>query len=744
MQWLAKLNRALGLVSGLVLAVLVVSSVACDKSGSTKPDDEKSKKEESMELPESLDGPMIPRKGEEFDPALVRVAEEEPNLETLARIDKCAECHQPQVEQWRDSMHRFASFNNPMYRLAFDKFVEDNGEEMGPFCSGCHDPIPLLKGRSSTKVVPDSKGAHAGITCNTCHGVKEATKDGNGSFTLTTSEVPIPKEGDDESLQKHLDRVGMDALRSDALCISCHRGFLSPATGHQVFILGFDEFGPWRRSVWNDNQVTRIDEKIESQSCVDCHMPEDSETGFHSHRFAGGHTTMAEMIDSDEQLEEVRTMIENAATIDVAAAGVGKKRFPSDREKFSVEPGERFWFDVVVRNVDGGHNFPGGQRDLRDTWIEATLHDADGNLLAEAGVDHRESGDDKSAHRLRALLLTVEAQKEQTHTVAHFRTKAYDHTIEPRNAGLARYAWTIPESLSEDDFPLEIRARLQHRRLSKGFQKDTCEATKSGRGKAFLDATEKHLDVRPDPCLQQPITKLVEDTAEVYTDRFEPGDNKPEWKRWFARGLAMQGHLSERLDEAHDSFKQAAEALESSDLDKSAKDYRKAMILVGRAQVMARQRRHLEALDLFDEAEALVPGHPAIFVGRGDAYANVWQFDKAVAEYEKAAEKVDGDRVWRKLAIGRGSMGKYAEAIRAAQKGLPIEPRDADLLRSQMIALRNLDVPEKWAEMAADAYDTFKKDEEAHLIRAECSDRSEVCRLERLPIHTHQMESAEN
>ncbi|MFB6350572.1 MAG: hypothetical protein ABEN55_09880, partial [Bradymonadaceae bacterium] len=79
----------------------------------------------------------------------------------------------------------------------------------------------------------------------------------------------------------------------------------------------------------------------------------------------------------------------------------------------------------------------------------------------------------------------------------------------------------------------------------------------------------------------------------------------------------------------------------------------------------------------------------------------------------------------------------------AAQKGLAIESRDPDLLRSQMIALRNLDVPKSWREAAAEAFDRYKADEEAHQLRAECSDRSEICRLERLPVHTHQMESVD-
>jgi tetratricopeptide (TPR) repeat protein len=729
------------------LILLLLAATACERGGSQKSADEPDeppKSEQPLEQPpKSVDGPMIPAKGGEFAPSLARVASDDPNVEHLTQKEECAECHAEIVEEWSDSMHAFASFNNPLYRKAFDDFVAENGHEKGNFCAGCHDPAPMLQGKIGQKVEPDLKSAHAGVTCNTCHGVTEATKDGNGSYTLTTSEIPIPKEGDDESLAKHKERAAMPALKSDAMCVSCHRGFLSPATGHDVFILGFDEFGPWRRSGWAGNRVTRVDEKVADQSCTDCHMPKDPDTGHASHRFPGGHTTFADMIDSAEQMEAVREMIEDAASIDVAAAGEGGERFPSDPGELAVESGTDFWVDVVVRNLKGGHNFPGGQRDLRDTWIKVTVTDADGQVLAEAGGDHRQTGDELSAHRLRALLLSSSAETEKTHSVAHFRTKAYDHTIGPRNAELARYAWQVPESFDPARFPLTVEATLLHRRVSKTFQSDICQASKTERGRAFLAETTEQFGVSPDPCIEQPVTTLVSDTATVGPDGFAAGDNKPEWKRWFDRGLALQSHLSERLDEAIASFDRSIARLEASELGEDAREHRRAMGLVGQAQVMARQRRHKEAISVFDEAEELIGEHPAIFVGRGDAYAKVWQFDEAVDEYRRAAEMADDDRVWRKLAVGLGSLGRHRESLTAAQQGLEIEPRDPDLLRSQMIAVRKLDTPDDWKERAAEAFNAFKRDEEAHLLKAECSDRSEVCQLERLPVHTHEMESAE-
>lgn len=734
------------LAVGSLALYVVAFSAACDREGessseSTAEREKSEQSEEEPEPPETVDGPAIPREGGRFAPSLIRSVEEEPDAEVLTEVERCAECHSEIVDQWRDSMHRWASFNNPLYRIAFDDFVEANGHETGKFCAGCHDPVPLFEGKIGAEVSPELESAYAGVTCNTCHGIREATQVGNASLSLTTSEVPVPRDDEPGSLEEHKERLAPDVLDSNAACTSCHRGFLSPATGHEVFILGFDELGPWRRSGWGGSRVTRIDEPVADKDCVDCHMPKSEGSDVRSHRFVGGHTTGGRMFDSDEQVEAIRRLLEDVASIDVAAVGKGKDRFPVDADAFGLEPGGRFWFDVVVRNLGGGHNLPGGQRDLRDTWFEVLVRDNDGELVAEAGRDHGETGEDKSAHRLRKLVLTEEADKQKTHSVAHFRTAAYDRTITPRNAELTRYAWQLPEDFSDRRLPLTVEVRLVHRRLTESFHGESCEAAKTERGEAFLQGAKKHNGVEPDPCVEQPLTVMATDTAELHADRFFPGENKLGWKRWFDRGLALQGHLSERLDEAIDSFDRALEELDDVELDEESRRHRRAMALVGQAQVMARQRRHHDAIETFEKAEKLVSDHPAIFVGRGDAYANVWQFDRAVEEFQKAAEMADDDRVWSKLAIGLGSLDKPKKALVAAQKGLEIEPRDPDLLRSQLLALRKLDVPEGWVERAEQAYETFKRDEEAHLLRAKCSDRSEICELERLPIHTHQLEA---
>jgi len=617
----------------------------------------------------------------------------------------------------------------------------------------------MVAGETDATVEPENSRAHAGVTCTTCHSISGATMDGNGSYTLRTSEVPVPA-GDSpeaEGIEAHRERLRSLKERSNRACASCHRGFLSQATGHEVLIDGFNEVTPWRRSGWAGNPATRIDREVPERDCVGCHMPK-TEDGHRSHRFPGGHTTFAAMLDADEQLKAVRELLSDAATIDVAALGLGEERTPVGYERgpfriggqasrdWQVKPGDRVWFDVVVRNVAGGHRFPGGQRDLRDTWIAASVETAGGRRIAEAGVDHAETGDDPTAHRLRAELLNPRAGRERTHSVAHFRAPAYDNTIPPRSSAVVRYAFRLPESLPTDAFPLQIRAELNHRRLIRSFMNEACEAAGTERAAAFLEQTKRQLGRSVEPCVEQPTTEIASDAAELFQERFDPGDNKSPFARWFDRSLGLQHHLSQRLDEAIESLERADQVIDGNvqitgpTEETESQRRMRAMVDFVRGQIFARQRRHEAAIAAFGEAQDNVGDHPAIFRGRGNAYANVWKYEEAADAFARGAEMIDDDRLHRRHAIALGSLGRYGGSLLAAQRGLTLEPRDTDLLRAQYLATRNLDVPQRWRTTAKRAYHRYQQDDRAAQLRAECSDESERCRRERLPVHTHEME----
>ncbi|HEY6458841.1 MAG TPA: multiheme c-type cytochrome, partial [Polyangiaceae bacterium] len=170
--------------------------------------------------------------------------------DTVTETESCAGCHADAAEQWRSSAHAFGSFNNPIYRVVIDQFRKDQSKDASRFCGGCHDVALLVDGAMSRDVAPTDARAHGGITCRVCHGVEEARPDGNGSYVLAATPIPIPRDGDDASLAAHKARMALAPLRTAAMCGSCHRSFLSPETGNPSHLVGQDELGAWQRSAY--------------------------------------------------------------------------------------------------------------------------------------------------------------------------------------------------------------------------------------------------------------------------------------------------------------------------------------------------------------------------------------------------------------------------------------------------------------------------------------------------------------
>jgi hypothetical protein len=87
------------------------------------------------------------------------------------------------------------------------------------------------------------------------------------------------------------------------------------------------------------------------------------------------------------------------------------------------------------------------------------------------------------------------------------------------------------------------------------------------------------------------------------------------------------------------------------------------------------------------------------------------------------------------LAPALGSTGDNAGALAAAATGLELVPRDADLLRSQAVALAGLGRSEAGAALAA--YDRFRSPDSAAELRIRCAAASPRCAREREQGHTH-------
>lgn len=675
------------------------------------------------ELPDAEVEARLPDPGGPLAPALTRLADPHDaragelasmeDVEMLADVARCAPCHQDVVATWSTSAHARSSFDNPWYRATVDSIREERGNESSRFCAGCHDPVLLVSGGMDAPVEPDDPRAHAGIPCLVCHSTTSSRSDGNGSYTLQLDPPAIPDPSNEAEIAIHVARMTPDPLRTAALCGSCHRSFLGPAMGSPNHLGGIDDIGAWKQSIHAGSRATRVDEPRETRDCVSCHMePTAAVRGdlaatdgrISSHRVMASHTALGAQLGLHD------SALVGAATIDVAAARIGDEVY-LPAEAAPAEGAERIAFDVVVRNTEVGHAFPGGTRDLQDTWIEVTVRDGRGRVLAEAGTDHEDSPDE-SAFRLRSVLVDEEGRPEEEHRVHRFVAGIYDRTIAPRDALVVRYRADLPADVRP---PLRIDARLRHRKHGDAIQRLACEATRSERGRAFARASRALHRVPLDGCREEPVTDVA--TARVVLGT---ATGPEAWPRLRDLALGLSHQVQERLDEGRVVITRAR-AL-AAEIDPHADGELRSIL----ARIAARQGRLEETLELLAGVDPL----PAARI-RGEAYAQVWRWEDAAREFRTVAEGAPGDVVaWRDLARALGSMGDDAGSLDAVLHGLELGPRHPDLLRSQALAMG------EDATAARDAFLAHRVPDDAPALLRRCQESVAGCDRDRQPVPT--------
>lgn len=688
--------------------------------------------------PRPLGAPALPDPTGPLLPSQVRFANK--GNADLTDSQTCAECHTDIAAEWRTSAHALASFDNPVYRVAVESYRARVGNVKSRFCAGCHDISLLATGGMDEEVHPEDIRSHSGIGCRSCHGMARVRPDGNSSYDLDTSPIPLPKGKDDvEGIRAHKARVMPQPMRGAGACMSCHRVFLDEGTGNAHHIPGQDEATPWMRSAFAGSQGERIDDEVKAQDCRGCHMPkEDALLGdaaakdgkVSSHRFLGAHTYMAAMRGDAAQLEMVRARLRKAATIDVAALGRADGTKVLLPEGAPLAPGERVTFDVVVRSVAVGHRFPGGTLDSQDTWVELAIVGKDGKPVAEAGTDQARTGKDPTAHVLKATILGADGKPVLHREIERFRTVVTNHTIPPRDAAVVRFALEVP-ALPAAAFPLSVTARLMHRSRNLELQEVACKDTKTARGQAFAKMTRAMFDVTLDACAPQPITELARAELELGAGAKKDRRGDPA-TRAYALGVGWTHALQEDIEQARAPLLFARETATSPQQRARAED-----VL---AQLAAHQGRVAEALAWTERAGEVFPGHPSLARSRGEAWATTWQFDRASPELEKAAMAAPrDDALWSRLAVSLGSANLQREALDAARWGLAMQPRDPDCLRVQALALEHLGAPDDAVRAAKDAYFERRTPDDAPGIKAKCSATVPGCALERVPVHAHDM-----
>jgi Tfp pilus assembly protein PilF len=258
--------------------------------------------------------------------------------------EACGACHKDIFQQWKSSMHHFASFNNQFYRKSIEYMQDVVGPQPSKWCAGCHDHAVFFNGRFERpiKVQIDTPEAHAGLACTSCHSIVHVDSSmGNGGFTIeypplheiATSKNkyirafdyfltylnPVPHK---QSFMKPFMR-----LDSAEFCSSCHKVHLDVPVNNYRWFRGFNDYDNWQASGVSGQGARSFYYPAKTQACSDCHMPlvashdPGNKNGqVHSHRFPGANMAVPFVNRDEAQLAEVDKFLKSGfITVDIFA-----------------------------------------------------------------------------------------------------------------------------------------------------------------------------------------------------------------------------------------------------------------------------------------------------------------------------------------------------------------------------------------------------------------------------------------
>jgi nitrate/TMAO reductase-like tetraheme cytochrome c subunit len=192
---------------------------------------------------------------------------------------QCGECHKQIYEEWRSSQHAYSSIS-PMFHAFEQKFQELTKGTVGTFCVRCHQQVSTQLGeKRETPLWAMSPISREGVTCITCHRVKEQYGKVHGERRIEPGKIFDPVYGTGEksvikdiianketySVKTSKDGRGIDIhngmmtnpqLSKSEFCVSCHQ--VAVNLGIKLEIV-------WEQ--YRDSPARKA-----GVTCQDCHM----------------------------------------------------------------------------------------------------------------------------------------------------------------------------------------------------------------------------------------------------------------------------------------------------------------------------------------------------------------------------------------------------------------------------------------------------------------------------------------
>jgi tetratricopeptide (TPR) repeat protein len=575
-------------------------------------------------------------------------------------------------------------------------------------------------------------------------------------------------------------------------CSTCHKVHLDVPVNNYRWQRGFDDYDNWQASGVSGQGARSFYYPAKSSVCQDCHMPlvASQDPGnidgkVHSHRFPAANVAVAYVNQDAAQLKAEEDFLKSGfITVDLFAASpvtdtkevemrrrstdegphlnstfavgeesqqsgpafirdVGQVTAPIDAASAKFQPGSTVRVDAVVRTRKIGHFFPGGTVDSFDVWLEVQARDCDGKTIFWSGATEEPGRGpvEPGAHFYRSYLLDADGNEINKRNAFQARSVLYVKLIPPGAADVAHYRIHIPKDAKG---PITLTAKLNYRKFTDYFTQyayagqplpgqdaSLVDVNHDSRQWSFVKANipanvsgriKDRIPDIPIVTLATAQTKLALGDAPT---NWQPVVRKQDRERWndWGIGLLLQGDLKG----AEYAFRKATEA---------EPGYADGWLNVARALI---QEGETDAAKPFiEKAMQVNPKLGRIYFFKALAQKTDGDYDGALKSLQTVSNMYPRDRVvLNQMGRIEFLQRRYADAVKALQRVVEIDPEDVQAHYNLMLAYRGLGDREK-AAREQKLFERFKADESAQAITAKPRLASAEINNERQPIHDHE------
>ena len=258
--------------------------------------------------------------------------------------EKCGECHKDIYQQWKSSVHHFASFNNQFYRKSIEYMQDTVGTQPSKWCAGCHDHAVFFNGKFDRPIKEqiDTPEAQTGLSCMSCHSIVHVDGSvGNASFTMSYPPLHEVANSANPAIHKLVDfvtyaapeahrRTFLKPFMKDStseFCSACHKVHLDVPVNKYRWFRGFNDYDNWQASAVSGQGARSFYYPAKPSGCADCHMPmaASNDPGnvhgkVHSHNFAAANTAVPFVNGDQKQLDATEKFLKSGfISVDIFA-----------------------------------------------------------------------------------------------------------------------------------------------------------------------------------------------------------------------------------------------------------------------------------------------------------------------------------------------------------------------------------------------------------------------------------------